>query len=39
MSIPQAWGRTPSGVLREEEVEKLGITSVIALGSPSFSEY
>jgi hypothetical protein len=30
---------TPSGVLREEDTEKLGITSENALGSSSFSKY
>jgi hypothetical protein len=30
-------GCTPAGVLREEEAEKQGIASGIALGSPCFS--
>jgi hypothetical protein len=36
-SIGLEIGRTPSGVLREEETEKQGIASGIALGSPCFS--
>jgi hypothetical protein len=30
-------GRTPAGVLREEETEKQGIASEIVLGSACFS--
>jgi hypothetical protein len=36
-SIELEIGRTPAGVLREEETEKQGIASGIALGSPCFS--